>query len=360
MKNRVLHIFIVSIIIASAFLGYGCDDNFGEVVLDSSAYNSTDGVFILNEGNFNSGNGSISFYRPDSAKIINNIFYRENSRPIGDVPQDIAIDQGRVFVTVNNSGTIEIIRLEDFVSIGKISGLTSPKYLLPIASDKSFVTDLYSDSITVINPETAKVTGYINVGYSTDRIIRVGEEAWTICWSQLAHPDKLNNQIVIVGLDSQQVIDSIRISKEPNSLVQDINGKVWVLCSGGFMNTRYPQLLRIDPVSRNIEASFSFSSKTMSPSMLCINNAGDKLIFLNKSVYKMGIDAAQLPSQPLIDGEGRLFYAMGVDPVTDWIYISDAIDYQQSGFVYIYDNEGNEIDACRSGIIPGNFCFYQQ
>lgn len=91
--------------------------------------------------------------------------------------------------------------------------------------------------------------------------------------------------------------------------------------------------------------------------MLCINKAGNKLIFLNKSIYQMDIDAAQLPSDPLIDGDGNLFYAMGIDPVSDWIYVSDAIDYQQSGIIYIYDNEGNEMDECRSGIIPGNFCF---
>lgn len=357
MKNRALHILIITIVVAVAFLGFGCDDNFGEVVLDSSPYNSGEGVFILNEGNFNSGNGSISFYRPDSAKIINNVFYRENSRPIGDVPQDIAIHQGRAFVTVNNSGTIEIIRLDDFVSIGKIPGLASPKYLLPVASDRVFVTDLYSDSIAVINPEIAEVSGYINVGYSTDRIIRVGGEAWTICWSQLAHPDKVNNQLIIVNIDSQQVVDSIRITKEPNSLVQDANGNIWVLCSGGFMNTIFPSLLRINPATRIVEAAFEFPSKTMSPSMLCINKAGDKLIFLNKSIYQMDIDAGQLPSAPLIDGEGSLFYAIGVDPVSDWIYVSDAIDYQQSGIVYIYDNEGNEMDECRSGIIPGNFCF---
>ena len=35
---------------------------------------SGDGVFIINEGNFRGGNGSLSFYSYDSSKIYNDLF----------------------------------------------------------------------------------------------------------------------------------------------------------------------------------------------------------------------------------------------------------------------------------------------
>ena len=49
------------------------------------------GVFIVNEGNYRSGNGSLSFYSYDSSKIFNDLFYSINGRPLGDVPNSMAI-----------------------------------------------------------------------------------------------------------------------------------------------------------------------------------------------------------------------------------------------------------------------------
>jgi hypothetical protein len=58
------------------------------------AYLSGKGVFVLNEGNFTWGNGSLSLYSYDSTKIYNNLFQDINGRPLGDVPN--AIIPGRL------------------------------------------------------------------------------------------------------------------------------------------------------------------------------------------------------------------------------------------------------------------------
>ena len=45
------------------------------------------GVFVINEGNFTYANSSLTFYDPEMDTVANNLFYRANGAPIGDVGQ---------------------------------------------------------------------------------------------------------------------------------------------------------------------------------------------------------------------------------------------------------------------------------
>ena len=64
------------------------------------------GVFVLNEGNFNFSNASISFYDIDGDSVVNNLFYKVNDAPLGDVGQSLALTNGQLYIVVNNSNHI--------------------------------------------------------------------------------------------------------------------------------------------------------------------------------------------------------------------------------------------------------------
>ena len=59
---------------------YGLEENF-----DTST--SGDGLFICNEGNFQYGNGTLSYYDPKTKTVQNEVFYRANAMKLGDVVQ---------------------------------------------------------------------------------------------------------------------------------------------------------------------------------------------------------------------------------------------------------------------------------
>ena len=71
----------------------------------------------------------------------------------------------------------------------------------------------------------------------------------------------------------------------------------------------------------------------------------------------MGVEDTALPAQPLIAEDSRLFYALGVNPYTDELYVSDAIDYTQRGTVFRFTPQGELVDEFKVDIIPGAFCF---
>lgn len=330
---------------------------------------STKGVYICNQGNFMSGNASLSFYDSETKEVKNQIFYHANGVPLGDVCQSMSIINGKGFVVVNNSGKIYVIDLSTSKYLGKIEQLTSPRYIEQISSTKMYVSDLYSPSIAIVNPETLQVTGSVYVGRGTEQMVRCKDDLYVIGWSY-------NNKMYKIDTRTDKVVDSIEVAKQPNSMVIDKNNKIWALSDGGYEGSPYGQqmaaLVKVDAETFSIEAVLEFSDLSVSPSQLCLNGAGDTLYYIygswsndsatgnadgNGGVYKMSVTADRLPVRPHIPAGNRLFYALGVDPTTAEIYVSDAIDYQQKGWVLRYSPEGEEVDRFKVDIIPGAFCF---
>ncbi|MCF8302599.1 MAG: hypothetical protein K9I94_04915 [Bacteroidales bacterium] len=354
--NSLTYVLISTLVFTTAC----SDDDFGEVSVENSLIDIEEGVFIVNEGNFGQNSSSISFFSYDSLSVTNNVFFNANNRPLGDVTQSMTIIDTLGFVVVNNSGKIEVMDLDNGNSVSTISGLPSPRAIIQINRAKAYVSDFRSDSIAIIDVNNFSITGYINLGRTSECFMKFAGVVFVCNWSEFYQPDKKNDQVVVIDAVTNQVIDSIRVVKEPNSMVIDNNGKLWVLSSGGFQNDETPALQCIDPIERKIDKKFLFPDVNSSPEDLVINKSGDTLLFVNNDIYKMPVSAAALPSTPLVQANERNFKAMDVDPETSRIFTADALDYQQKGIVYEYTFQGDEVRSFRAGIIPGDFAFYHR
>lgn len=323
------------------------------------------GVYIVNQGNFMYGNSSLSFYDPATKRVVNHVFQARNGAPLGDVAQSMTIWNNLGFVVVNNSGKIYIIDSSTAEFKGSISGLSSPRYIHIINSEKAYVTDLYARKITIFNPSTFRITGEIPVGNSksefnqhpTEQMVQYKNLVFTNCWSY-------DNKILVIDTNTDQLIDSIEVLKQPNSLVIDKENKIWVLTDGGFEGNPYsyekPGLLKIDAETREIERSFRFALGEH-PLSLCLNAEGDSLFFLNRHVWKMAVIDKKLPEQAFITSANTNlyggFFSLAVDPSNSEIYVGDAIDHAQNGVVHRYNRSGKLIDEFKVGISPGGFAF---
>jgi len=296
------------------------------------------GVYIVNQGNFMYGNSSLSFYDPQAKKVFNQVFQARNGAPLGDVAQSMTIWNNLGFIVVNNSGKIYIVDARTAEFKGSISGLSSPRYIHIINSEKAYVTDLYARKVTIVNPQTFQIIGNIPVNNSAsafnqhpiEQMIQYQNLIFTNCWSY-------DNKILVIDSNTDQLVDSIEVFKQPNSMVLDKENKLWVLTDGGFEGSQYgyekPALLKIDAETREIERSFRFELGTH-PLNLSINPTKDTIFYINRHVWKMAITAKSLSEKPFIVSEYADFYggffSLGIDPLNSEIYIGDAIDHRQN------------------------------
>ena len=314
-----------------------------------------DGVFVLNEGNFMGGNGSLSFHSYDSSKIYNDLFHNINGRPLGDVPNSMIINGDKAYIVVNNSGKIEVVNKNTLESEATISGLISPRNIAIINSSTAYVTSLYSDSVAIISLADNSISGYINLRRYSEAIVINGNKAFV---SNMIGPGFVGgNEVMVINTVTDQVVDSIIVGPEPESMVIDKNKMAWVLCNGGYARTNYAELIGINTVTDIIERRFVFPSKLASPTCLHIDGAGETLYYLESGVRRMNIDDSELPSAPLITQSEHSFYKIGINPVNSDIFVTDAIDYQQPGYILIYNSEGNLLTTEIADIAPGMVCF---
>jgi len=328
--------------------------------------NNQRGLFIVNEGNFMYDNASLSFYMIDSMKILNDVFSRINGLPLGDVAQSMVIRKNLGYIPVNNSGKVYVIDINTFEYAGKITGLISPRYIHFLNDDKAYITDLYAKSVSIANPLSMTLTGSINVDnhesrfyqHPTEQMVQWGKYVFANCWSY-------DNKILVIDSQKDEVVDSIEVISQPNSMVIDKNNKIWVLSDGGAEGNPYSYdrsgLTKIDAETFEIERIFRFG-KDDNPRSLTLNGSGDTIYFINRDVWSMPVNSEDIPVEPIIKSSYSEYFAGGyysvaVDPVTSDIYVADAVDHVQQGTVYRFSSKGEPVDTFRVGVTPGSFCF---
>lgn len=317
------------------------------------------GLFIANEGNFQYGNASLSFYDTESGEVENDIFMRANSQKLGDVAQSMTLHNGTLWTVVNNSHVVFAIDPVTFREKGRITGLTSPRYMHFISDTKAYITQLWDSRIFIVDPTKYKITGYIETGMdnvrgSTEQMVQTGDYVITNCWSY-------QNRIMKIDTRTDTITDELEVGLQPAAITMDCNGKLWVITDGGYEGSpagyEKATLKRIDPETFTIEKSFTFYG-TDRPYALETNLQKDSLFFINGGVWKMSVYDDTLPTEAFIEDRDARFYTLGVCPFNSEIYVADAIDWQQKGIIYRYSPSGKLIDEFRAGITPGAFCWY--
>jgi len=315
------------------------------------------GIFIVNEGNYNWGNATVTFVDNKTNTVIQDIFRKSNGRSLGDVAESMKIARNLGYVVINNSNRIEVVSLKDFKAVKSITGLNSPRHLEIVDSNKAYATNLQKN-ISIIDLQTNSITGTITTSSWTESLIRYNQYMLVTSIGSFNEPSSQRKaQVYVIDTKIDAIVDSIETGKEPIGIVIDKKEKVWVLCSGGYDNFEAPTLLRINPELRLVEKVFTFPNPKEVPSRLCINASGDTMYYIKGGVYQIPVTAAALPEKPLIASEGRLFYGLAIHPNTGNIYVSDAKDYVQNGTAYQYNVSGKLVRQYVTGRIPGSFCF---
>lgn len=301
------------------------------------------GVYIVNEGNFQWGNASLSYYNPLSNLVQTDIYKAHNGKGIGDVLQSVCEYQNRLYLVVNNSRKISVLDAKTWKETGIIEGFNSPRYILPINENKAYVSDLYENAVYIVNLKTLQIEGKIMCQGWTEEMLLVGNSAF-VCGLGSAF-------VYVIDTQTNKIKDSIDIGFGAQSIIRDAQNKIWVLSIG--KTGVQAQLCRMNEMGF-VEKRLRFKEGE-NPGRLIKNSNGNTLFWINKDIYSMDITDSILPQTPFISAQGKNFYAIGYEPYKNEILASDAKDFIQRSEVFRYTQTGQEAGRFHTHINTGNF-----
>lgn len=306
-------------------------------------------VLIINEGGFQAGNASLDVFSLRDNVMSSSVFDSVNLRPLGDVFQSLTITDASAFLVINGSGKIEVIDTETYRSNGTITGLLSPRYMLPVNSIKAYVSDLAANSIQVLDLRFGTVPNTIPLPGWSEQMVRVDDLVYVANLSR--------EYLYVIDPAQDAVVDSIEVALGGSELEVDAQGNIWLFCVTDFNVQNNARLFQIDPRTRSVIQDLDFQQQIFYTDM-DMNGGKDTLFFLNTDLYRMPVSAQALPSQPFITAQGGAnFYGLGVDPETSIIYLADATDFSSRGFMARHRPDGVAIDLKPVGVIPSDFFF---
>lgn len=349
MKKLKRYALILTALLSVTF--FSCDDN------DSTPKGEFEhGVFVVNEGNFGTGNGTVSFIASD-ATVTQDLFGSvNNGLALGDVVQSMTVDNDLAYIVVNNSNKMEVVDANTFVKKTTVSGLALPRYFTTL-DGKGYVTEWVSFTdpgrVSIVDLTTFAVTESITTDFGAENI--------TAFQGKLYVSNNFTNTVSVIDPTSKKVIKTIEVASAPGDFLVDKNDKLWVICGGNF-DGNDGALVQLDP-SKSTDAGANSILKTielnMNVSRAAINEAEDKIFFYNgTSAYSVNITDTNGPTSPLLtEASATKFYSIGIDPENDILYLGDSKGFTVNGVVYRYTLSGTVVDNVAAGRGPNNFVF---
>ncbi|HBQ59293.1 MAG TPA: hypothetical protein DD671_06635, partial [Balneolaceae bacterium] len=187
-------------------------------------------VIVGNEGNFGSGNATLTNYLVENNSANDGVFLEANGTGIGDVVQSLSWINGSIYVVVNNSQKIVVLDPETFQQTGQISlgENASPQQIMQVSESKAYVTDLYASLAYVVNLEDHSVSETtIPAGVNPDRMAQFEEYAY-IANSGFG----ADSTIFKVDIATDAQVDTFEVSRGPSGMRIDADGTLWVVSTG--------------------------------------------------------------------------------------------------------------------------------
>jgi YVTN family beta-propeller protein len=320
------------------------------------------GVYVINEGNFQRGNSSLTFYMPDSNKAFQNVFTLANGRDLGDTGNEIAVYGSRAYIVVSGSQKIEVISTVDHKSVGtlQLPGQRTPYDIVVLSDAKAYITNIMDSSVTAFNPSTLQVVfDRIRVGANPQGIASANGKIY-VCNSGFGY----DNTVTVLNAGTGALIKTIVVGDSPSEVGVGLNNVVIVKCDGrsDYANPANDTPGTIAVINSENDAIVIKAILPVvtygHPGRMTVSSKGYGYFAGKTGIIRFSFTASTL------NVEGTPFaamqsYSLAIDDVTDRLYATDPKDYVQSGEVVVFDSKGIEYKRFPAGIIPGAIAFKQ-
>ena len=332
-----------------------CHDTGEPVIEPLGDYEN--GFFVVNEGNWTTGNASLTYISDDYTIVEQEVFKNVNGVALGDTVQSVFIVDNKAYIILNGSNKIEVVNRFTMERIATIvgEGVSNPRYMIVnngfgYISNWNNPSDATDDFIAVINLENNTVVNTIAIGEGPDRMTAKDDNIYINLkggWNQ-------NNKVVIVDATSNTVVNTLNVGDVPNAILKDGNNDIWVMCQGNpsYANTGETSggLCKIS----NNEVVYSENFTDLKHPESLVINGNDLYYTLNAKVFTKTVEENSITHE-MVAFEGNYY---GMLAHAGKLYTLDAEGFSSEGTLRIFDLTSNSLEqTITTGMIPNAVVF---
>lgn len=330
------------------------------------------GLYILNEGNMGSNKASLDFFDYQTGVFSKNYYAEQNPNVVnslGDVGNDVAVYQDKLFAVINLSNYVEVMDAKTAKHLGEIAvqncrSINFHKGYAYITSYGGAVGQSQPGYVVKVDVNTLEIIGKVNVGLQPNQLEVVGDKMYVANSGGYSYPNT-ENTVSVIDLNSFSEIKKIPVALNLSKIKKDDAGKLWVSSSGNYADIP-PAVYVLDPQSDKVIkvinepiSNFSFVENRMYYYGYVYTSSG------TVSSYGMiNTDTFEKTSSNFIkngiEKDIVIPYGITVNPVNGDVFIADAKDYVSNGELFCFTKFGDLKWKVTTGDIPGHFAFLYQ
>lgn len=332
------------------------------------------GFYLLNQGNMGTNDASIDYYDFATGELTLDFFTRQNPSVVlglGDVGNDLAIYEGKMFAVINCSNKVEIMEATTCKRLGQVD-IPNCRYIA-FQGNYAYVTS-YAGPVEF--GQGAKQKGYVakidipsmtetdrcEVGCQPDGIGISGGKIYVANSNGYTGQNEPGT-VSVIDIATFKVEKELTMGINLNLVKVDSEGKVWISSRGNYADVE-SAIYCYDPASGSITCfPVANSMMTVCGDMLyAVGMNFDMSTFSYTRSYNEINTRDQIVSVNSWKGskefEEMVYpYGIAVDNENGDIYMTDANDFVTAGYLYCFDKEKKFKWRRRAGIIPCSIAF---
>jgi len=317
------------------------------------------GVVVVNEGVWGQDNATLTYIDPITHTAAHGDYFAAANpgEHLGDVANGIAVFDGRGYIPVTGSRTVEVIQMSSGRSMGRLhlSAPHGPRCVAILDSTLGCLTS-FADSIVVFDPRTMTPLRSIAVGPSPEQVAVIGDRI-IVANSGLGlfrkdEPGAGTLSVVDPRIGNE--VQRIPVGPNPRKVIA-AHGRLFV--SFGFADS-LGGVVQLDGATLREVARW----RVRNVLDIALDARRNELYVIGDAgIVAIRADDAAPPTTflPLSRYPNILFYSIAFNKATDELYIGTTRGYQPlPGEILIVGRDGTERGRVGCGIYPGEAVGY--
>lgn len=376
--KRYILTIIIAVAVAMALPSCREDDVIfipEEVQVSNPEFSEVGGFYLLNEGNMGSNKCTLDYYDFSTGIYTRNIYGNANPnvpKELGDVGNDLKVYGNRLYAVINCSNKVEVMDKYTAKRIGQVD-IPNCRY---IAFHKGYAYVTSYAGPVVIDPDydqlgyvakvdtaTLQVVAQCIVGYQPDDIEIVDDKIYVANSGGYRVPN-YERTVSVIDMASFKVEETIDVDINLSRLAADRHGGLWIATRGDYYQVQ-SSLYCYDVRKRRIVKHLDVPVSNMcieGDSIYIVSSAWSNVEMTNKVTYAI-VDVAKqecVSENFITDGSETAIkapYGIAVNPISKDIYVSDARNMVNPGYLHCYDRSGVKKWSVRTGDVPAHITF---